>query len=270
MPRRTRKQYGGNMAKVQKRIRKWLSKGDTSALLDLSSLGLTKLPKLPDNLKYLECDHNELTSLPTLPSNLLYLACDRNYLTTLPPLPDSLEALTCSMNTITSLPPLPNSLEELYCGDNKLKSLPTLPDSLQILECDNNYMKTLPTLPNNLKVLKCSNNLLMSVPKLPNSLFTLDLRYNKLPRIYNVEHHDDVGIDYINRVRKYTNVQNNIQSHITNTKRNVLANKAEALPRNIAREVASYMNEKNLKNVVNINSLKPSKIKRNITRRHHN
>jgi hypothetical protein len=54
------------MEKAKERIHVW-----TSGPLDLSGLGLTELPELPDGVTMLYCQNNQLTSLPTLPTTLV-------------------------------------------------------------------------------------------------------------------------------------------------------------------------------------------------------
>jgi hypothetical protein len=140
--------------------------------LDLSKLGLTELPPLPDDLIVLRCDLNELTSLPTLPSSLRVLHCHQNQLSSLPKLPPLLESLSCSHNHLTSLPFLPSSLKQLVCMRNHLTTLPYLPLFLQELSFDNNEITHLPTLPT-LTSLSCCRNLLTSLTSLPHGLTSL-------------------------------------------------------------------------------------------------
>lgn len=223
--RKTRKQNGGNIAKAKKRIDAWVTDGDVNKVLFLFDLELTSLPKLPDNLKKLNCSNNKLTSLPKLPH--------------------SLNDISCGNNKLSSLPTLPRTLKSLWCFNNKLLSLPTLPSTLELLWCFNNELTSLPTLPNNLKKLECWDNY--------------------LPQIYNkLENEND--LQYIERIRKLQksrkNVSNTIKSHTTEKKRNVFANTTyKNMPRNVVKEIAKYMNDKNFENI-NINSLKPSNVKR--------
>ena len=141
--------------------------------LDLSKLGLTELPPLPDDLIMLRCDSNELTSLPALPPSLRILHCHSNQLSSLPELPPFLESLSCSHNHISSLPSLPSSLIQLVCIRNHLTVLPTLPSTLEELCFDNNYITQLHTLPPHLTSLSCCWNQLTSLPSLPPSLESL-------------------------------------------------------------------------------------------------
>ena len=143
--------------------------------LDLSKLGLTELPPLPDDLIMLRCDLNELTSLPTLPSSLRVLHCHQNQLSSLPELPPFLESLSCSHTHISCLPALPSSLTQLVCMRNHLTALPPLPSTLQELCIDNNDITQLPTLTSLLSLtsLSCCKNPLTSLPSLPHGLHSL-------------------------------------------------------------------------------------------------
>lgn len=139
-------------------------------ILDLTDLGFTTLPPLPENLVELRVDRNHLTSLPSLPPSLKVLICSRNRLTSLPPLPPSLRVLSCQANRITSLPELPSTLQVLRCTFNHLTSLPPLPTTLRILDCVANRIQWLPWLPDHLRVLYCNENPLEALPELPRDL----------------------------------------------------------------------------------------------------
>jgi len=153
--------------------------------LDLSKLGLTELPPLPDDLIVLRCDLNELTALPELPSSLRVLHCHQNQLSSLPELPPFLESLSCSHNPLRSLPSLPSSLKQLVCMRNHLSALPPLPSSLLELCFDYNYITRLPYLPPHLSELSCSYNQLTSLPPLPSltSLFLFGNLLESLPEL---------------------------------------------------------------------------------------
>lgn len=153
--------------------------------LDLSKLGLTELPPLPDDLIVLRCDLNELTALPELPSSLRVLHCHQNHLSSLPKLPPLLESLSCSHNHLTSLPFLPSSLKQLVCMRNHLTALPYLPLFLRELSFDNNDITHLPTLPT-LTSLSCCKNPLISLTSLPHglqSLFCFDTPLETMPEL---------------------------------------------------------------------------------------
>ena len=247
--RKTRKQNGGNMAEAQRIIDEWIADGDVNKELDLSHLELTTLPTLPDTLEVLRCESNKLTSIPRLPSNLKNMYCSDNNLRSFTTFPKSLRILYCLDNQLTALPTLPDGLIKLYCTGNELTSLPTLPNSLKVLHCDHNKLTSLPILSNSLKSFQCSNN--------------------NLPEVYYIRSNEPIH-EYIARIRKLqksrTNVTNTLRSHITEKKRNNLANRNSKYPRNVMKSIANYMNEKNLENI-NINSLKPRNVKRGETKK---
>jgi uncharacterized repeat protein (TIGR01451 family) len=144
---------------------------------------LTLLPSLPPFLDSLDCSFNTLRSLPVLPSGVGVINCSNNKLLSLPRLPANLKYLDCgSNNLLVSLPELPLGLKELYCMNDSgsITSLPALPDSLRILNCYYNKIQSLPPLPPNLTFLDCGRNLLDSLPALPNSLIYLYTYLNKL------------------------------------------------------------------------------------------
>jgi hypothetical protein len=151
--------------------------------LDLTNLGLSELPPLPENLTELRCCRNQLTTLPELPSSLQTLYCSCNQLTSIPSLPSSLETFTCLVNQLTTLPSLPTSLSMMMCDYNQLTALPELPH-LSYLSCSGNQLTSLPSLPHGLTRLYCSSNELETLPELPSTLVGLAcvLPYND--RIY--------------------------------------------------------------------------------------
>ena len=179
--------------------------------------------------------------------------------------------LGCGYNKLTNLPTLPDSLEGLDCNENKLTSLPTLPDNLTDLNCDYNELTSLPKLPNNLRVLMCTGNKLISLPILPDSLEQLNCRYNNLPKAFYMAieqlNEDDNTIPYMDKIRlivKKLNLQKNLKSHITESKRgkfalNLGTHKNNPLHRFAMKNIANYMNKENIEKF-NTNSLKPSNV----------
>ena len=225
--RKTKKQNGGNMDEAQRRIDKWIAEGEVDNELQLSNLKLTRLPPLPENVRILFCERNNLTELPDLPDTLI----------------------------------------DLFCGDNKLTRLPTLPADLDTLSCSNNNLIRVPTLPKKLRGLSCSNNELTRLPHLPMSLLHLDCEDNKLPKKYYRNHSlgdEDWDSDYSSKYIARVRVVDDIQSHITETKRkkfalNLGTHKNNPLHRFAMKNIANFMDENNLKNF-NTNSIKPSNV----------
>ena len=112
------------MDEAKKRIQECIDSKSTK--LDLSDLGLTVLPSLPESLQKLYCSYNQLTELP---HSVLEV---RNGVTYFLPLPDSLQSLHCSSNQLSVIPSLPLSLQVLFCSNNQLTRLPL---SLRINKC---------------------------------------------------------------------------------------------------------------------------------------
>jgi len=138
-------------------IRNWKSDA-----LDLSNLGLTELPTLPEGLRILYCSNNRLDKLPdTLPSSIRLINCSYNQLTALPEtLPTSLQFLNCSYNYLLRLPdPLPEGLLELYCNNNQITTVPELPPNLTELVYAYNPMTLVPRIHHRGSSIRCSSRL---------------------------------------------------------------------------------------------------------------
>ncbi|KRP97701.1 hypothetical protein AOQ73_21220 [Bradyrhizobium pachyrhizi] len=158
---------------------------DEAARLDLESLSLTSLPRLPTEIVVLEVPFNRLTSLPdSLPASLQRLDIRGNQLTSLPVLPVELRGLDASSNRLRSLPEvLPTALQFLDVSHNHLPNLPdTLPASLQFLHASHNRLTGLPEeLPATLQFLDVCQNRLTGLPEsLPVALRFLDVSENQL------------------------------------------------------------------------------------------
>ncbi|WP_316397903.1 NEL-type E3 ubiquitin ligase domain-containing protein [Bradyrhizobium sp. 33ap4] len=158
---------------------------DEVARLDLESLSLTSLPRLPTEIVVLEVPFNRLTSLPDgLPASLQRLDIRGNQLTSLSALPAELRGLDASSNRLRSLPEvLPTALQFLDVSHNQLPSLPeTLPASLQFLYASHNRLTGLPEdLPATLQFLDVCQNRLTALPQsLPAMLRFLDVSENQL------------------------------------------------------------------------------------------
>jgi hypothetical protein len=111
----------------------------TNGRLDLSNLGLSVLPPIPEGTRVFICMNNHLKTLPDLPSTLKLLHCDNNELEQLPKLPESLTlGLTCKNNRLVRLPKLPDHLISVICENNRIPTLPILPASLRLLDARNN------------------------------------------------------------------------------------------------------------------------------------
>ncbi|WGR73071.1 MULTISPECIES: NEL-type E3 ubiquitin ligase domain-containing protein [unclassified Bradyrhizobium] len=174
----------GPLEDREEAVRRVNTLGETTTL-DLGSLSLTSLPRLPSIIVALDVPFNRLTTLPdSLPASLRRLDVRGNQLTTLPELPTELRGLDASSNRLRSLPGvLPAELEHLDLNHNQLQELPeVLPASLQFLRASHNQLANLPeTLPATLQFLDVSENQLTRLPRhLPASLDFLDVGQNQL------------------------------------------------------------------------------------------
>ncbi|MGY4199072.1 NEL-type E3 ubiquitin ligase domain-containing protein [Bradyrhizobium sp. USDA 4520] len=153
--------------------------------LNLESLSLTSLPRLPSAIVVLDLPFNRLTTLPdSLPASLRRLNVSANQLTSLPALSTELRGLDASFNRLRSLPEvLPAALEFLDLSHNQLLDLPeVLPASLQSLYASHNQLTNLPAvLPAMLQFLDVRENQLTRLPEaLPASIELLDASQNQL------------------------------------------------------------------------------------------
>lgn len=107
---------------IREEIIKW-RRGETS-YVDLSNLGLKKLPALPNDIKILDISNNYIETIEHFPNQLQTLYARNNCLKTLPPFPSSLLYLYISNNELVELPPLPKSIRILRCENNQLTEIP--------------------------------------------------------------------------------------------------------------------------------------------------
>ncbi|MBB4380265.1 NEL-type E3 ubiquitin ligase domain-containing protein [Bradyrhizobium sp. SBR1B] len=155
------------------------------AILDLESLSLTSLPRLPSEIVVIEVPFNRLANLPNeLPASLRRLNVSGNQLSHLPVLPIGLRGLDVNYNRLESLPAvLPAGLQFLSANYNRLPNLPEdLPSSLRFLHVGHNQLTNLPqVLPASLEFLDVSQNQLTDLPQVfPTSLEFLDVSQNHL------------------------------------------------------------------------------------------
>lgn len=222
-----------------------LSKGMLRLSFDSINENEKSLPELSDSLEELNINSVYINKLPKIPKSLkrLTLNCSIKFI---PELPDSLEELNINsapfkwfseipkflkklrlMNcSVTSIPELPDSLEELKLvnlssiinlsniSESSLKKLvltdcdiseleylpekleelvcskiilPELPSTLKKLIYTNSEVKELPTLPKSLIELVCNDcKNLTQLPNLPRTLVELHINNCKLERIQNM------------------------------------------------------------------------------------
>lgn len=130
-------------------VERWIQDNNTGRMLELQDLDLEELPKIPPNVKLLNCSSNLLTKLPELP-NCEVLSCFNNKLTELPELPKC-EVLLCYGNKLRKLPNIP-LCHSLNCSYNKLTSLPNLP-KCRTLNASFNDIMTVGQLHNNVPMI---------------------------------------------------------------------------------------------------------------------
>ncbi|HBA9710952.1 TPA: E3 ubiquitin--protein ligase, partial [Escherichia coli] len=140
---------------------------NNECLLDLSELGLSSLPILPNNIIALNIRDNALVSLPELPNVLTDLDVSSNNLTSLPELPPTLEVLNVGYNQLEHLPQLPNSLKYLFAENNRLNTLPALSEELLFVHIYNNELTALPAFPPSLELLRADDNYITELPWIP-------------------------------------------------------------------------------------------------------
>ncbi|MCP2223698.1 NEL-type E3 ubiquitin ligase domain-containing protein [Bradyrhizobium elkanii] len=174
----------GPLEDREEAVRRLNARGEATRL-DLESLSLTSLPRLPTGIVVLDVPLNRLTTLSVrLPASLQRLDVRGNQLTSLPALPTELRGLDASSNRLRSLPEvLPAALEFLDLSHNQLLDLPeVLPASLHFLYASHNQLTNLPeVLPATLQFLDVSENQLTRLPEaLPASLEFLDASQNQL------------------------------------------------------------------------------------------
>jgi Leucine-rich repeat (LRR) protein len=174
----------GPLEDREEAVRRVNARGEAPTL-DLESLFLTGLPRLPDDIVVLDIPFNRLTSLPdNLPASLRRLNVSANQLTSLPALPTELRGLDASSNRLRSLPEvLPAALQFLDGRYNQLTNLPELlPAPLGFLNIGHNQVTSLPAvLPASLHFLDVSDNRLTGLPEaLPATLRFLDASDNQL------------------------------------------------------------------------------------------
>jgi hypothetical protein len=209
-------------------IQHWINKGNTRSVLDLSNWNIETLPDIPDSVEMLNISGTNITRIEKLPSNLKWLCCMSSAIRQLPTsLPSSLIYLNCI--NCKDLEPfdVPSTVKiesdfkeyllnkELLTQDhleiakkrisdwNKKKNpnvildlsrlrfeyLPFIPDEVQWIICDGNkLLKSLKGLPRNLKRLSCSHYSQNIFDYLPDTLEYLRCNYSNISNIDNLPH----------------------------------------------------------------------------------
>lgn len=154
-------------------------------LLDLSYNNITRIERVPSNLKSLILIGSEkLEYIDKLPDSLEILDLSHSSISSIqiPPKLKKLRIVSCMLENIDFIKPSDN-LEELYCGGNLLSKIEALPLMLKTLNCSKNTLKTLPELPTGLLSLDYSNNKIDRLIELPEKLVYLNTSNNKINAI---------------------------------------------------------------------------------------
>lgn len=127
-----------------------------------------KINDFPENLDSLNL-YADLKTIPKLPNNLKFLDIQYINLTILHNLPNSIQTLYCSADKIVNLP---SNLQELYCKTSKIHGLPMSLEKLSIKNGDDSdsYTEIVGQLPPNLTSLVVKVDFLKFDNVLPKSL----------------------------------------------------------------------------------------------------
>lgn len=161
------------MKRYQRRIRKWLKQGIRHAVLDLSDLDLTELPRIPEGVEVLKCSNNKITKLSNLPLTLKKLICVGNFITHLSNIPEGVETVICGVNdNLISIDDLPDSVKTLELREiDSLLYINKLPLNLKTLDLSYiNHLAKISFFPPNLRVLCIEEMNIKILPPFPESL----------------------------------------------------------------------------------------------------
>jgi Leucine-rich repeat (LRR) protein len=144
-----------SLLELERKIGRWITRKDYDRPLDISGLGLTKLPSFTGELekvKKLICSNNQISYFESkdLPCELEYLDCSHNKLSFIPDLPITLDCLICSNNKIDYIQILPPYLRTLVCSYNQIRSFEDIvgfPESISYFDCSYNLIEKIPELP---------------------------------------------------------------------------------------------------------------------------
>lgn len=155
-----------------------------SKLLDVSNLGITFLPPLPDSITELNASYNKLIAISDLPKTLKKLTIWSNQIIYLPEdLPAELEILNAGNNLISYIPSLPKKLQKLDLSYNNLETIIALPDTVTTFIANTNNIKKIFSFPASMKTLEIANNELKYLPNFPENTTKINVGRNKLTAI---------------------------------------------------------------------------------------
>lgn len=180
------------MDEANKRIQKWITKGNVKRVLDLAGLDLSELPLLPDTVECLDCSINPLLHLHGLPSSLKKLYCNHTKITSFDGLPYGLKVLYFSCNQkLTRVENLPDTItfmnaedcgfithvyfpKELrfvyFCDLDKLEYIHYFPEHLKTIMILDTQLESIPPFPPQLEYVSIIQSFLKTIPLLPESV----------------------------------------------------------------------------------------------------
>ncbi len=202
------------MSSPEEIVENWIKKGNTEEILEICNWYIDDLSIVPDEVERLNISNTTITRLNKLPKNLRWLKCTYTNLEELPDsYPENLKYVDIRVNENLKICKLPKGIKfktdfnalqyeeylkntpkyiilkgrlenikknikrkhKLDISDLDLKEIPIgIPDFVTKLVCRNNPIKYLTNLPPNLKILKCEGTDLKSLKGIPESLEKID------------------------------------------------------------------------------------------------
>lgn len=161
------------MNKAVERVEQWVRRGKVKEVLDISALGLTSLPELPETVEWLNCSKNPIDCLDGLPRGLKRLDCSETSIVKFGELPDGLEYLHCRgclmLSEIDRLPDSVRKLDLSYC--HELGDIERLPNELRELKLIQTWkLRHIAYFPAKLRVFWAEDFGLQYLPELPETL----------------------------------------------------------------------------------------------------
>lgn len=152
-----------------------------SDVLDLSHLGLDKIPPIPEGVTNLDISYNDISSISKLPS--------------------SVKSLNCSHNKIKELKNV-DGIIELNCSYNKISKVSKLSQDVRFVDISNNLLKKNLNI-NKENVIVYDHNNLYNSSKVKNECFDPDLNQDVDINFYLISSKDNLIIRYKNKIYCY-------------------------------------------------------------------
>jgi hypothetical protein len=154
------------------KVAQWVRREKVKEVLDISNLGLTSLPSLPEGVEWLNCGGNPIEDLGILPASLKRLDCSETKIMKFGNLPEGLEYLHCKgckmLKTVDNLPDSVRKLDLSYC--HELEDIERLPLELRELKLIQTWKVRHIAFPPKLRVFWAEDFGLQYLPELPETL----------------------------------------------------------------------------------------------------